>query len=66
MTEKVLLASEVAAIFGVTIGTVGRWADEGKLPGFRTPGGHRRFRREDIEEFLRVQLEAAGASEAVS
>jgi CheY-like chemotaxis protein len=30
---------------------VRKWADGGRLPAFYTPGGHRRFRRSDLEAF---------------
>ncbi len=40
---------EVAARFAVDPKTVSRWANEGKLPYFRTPGGHRRFLRSAVE-----------------
>lgn len=43
-----LTTGEVAAIFGVTMTTVKRWAEEGKLPYFRTPGGHYRFQPDDV------------------
>lgn len=32
--------------------TVKRWTDEGKLKCFRTPGGHRKFRAEDLYQFM--------------
>jgi DNA-binding transcriptional MerR regulator len=31
------------------------WADKGEMPSQRTPGGHRRFRREDLEAWLEAQ-----------
>lgn len=45
---KPLSTGDVAALFGVTPKTVVRWADEGKLPYFQTPGGHYRFYAEDV------------------
>ncbi|MDP9167488.1 MAG: helix-turn-helix domain-containing protein [Actinomycetota bacterium] len=47
-----LTQSEVADLFRVSAVTVGKWADDGLLPHFKTPGGRRRFRREDVELFL--------------
>jgi len=44
-----LTASQVADRLGVHQATVIRWADEGRLPYYLTPGGRRRFRPEDIE-----------------
>lgn len=43
---------DVARRMGVTPSTVSRWADEGKLAFFRTPGGQRRFRRSDVEALI--------------
>jgi len=37
-----------ADILGVHPATVRNWADKGDLASIRTPGGHRRFRREDL------------------
>jgi excisionase family DNA binding protein len=50
--DRPLTPGEVAAIFGVSTVTVAAWADQGRLPHFRTPGGQRRFRREDVDAFL--------------
>ena len=42
-------ASEVLGVHPIT---VRRWADAGKLPHLRTPGGHRRFKATDLEDWL--------------
>lgn len=47
-----LTVREVAAIFGVDPRTVQKWADQGKLPEVRTPGGFRRYHRADVEALL--------------
>lgn len=44
--------SEAAELLGVHPSTVRAWADQGKLPVQRTPGGHRRFPRAEIEAML--------------
>lgn len=41
-----------AALAGVSVSTVRRWADQHRIPSYRTAGGHRRFRVEDIERVL--------------
>ncbi len=46
--------SEASKLLGVHPATIRQWSDEGKLQTFRTPGGHRRFAREDIERLLHV------------
>jgi excisionase family DNA binding protein len=57
--DATLTPGEVARIFGVDAKTVARWEASGKLPGFRTPGGHRRFRDADV----RALIEATESSE---
>lgn len=42
---------QAAELLGVHPATVRNWADEGKIPSRRTPGGHRRFRRADLEKY---------------
>lgn len=59
---NILNSGEVAALFSVSISTVQRWADDGKLAHFTTPGGHLRFRREDIEPLLATEAERAEAT----
>ena len=49
-TEKLLTPGEVAALFKVDPKTVTRWAKAGKLTCIRTLGGHRRYRREEVEK----------------
>ncbi|HEU4976474.1 MAG TPA: EAL domain-containing protein [Baekduia sp.] len=36
-------------LLGVSTSTLRRWADSGRLPAIRTEGGHRRFRRADVD-----------------
>ena len=40
---------DVARICCVTPTTVIRWIEDGLIPAFKTVGGHRRVRREDLE-----------------
>lgn len=42
---------EAANLLGVHPSTVRQWADSGDLPSQRTPGGHRRFRKSDLEQW---------------
>jgi excisionase family DNA binding protein len=48
--RDVLTSTEAGALLGVSAATVKRWSDEGALPSIRTRGGHRRFRRADVED----------------
>ncbi|HOZ45403.1 MAG TPA: response regulator [Candidatus Hydrogenedentes bacterium] len=45
--------SEVARYCHVTADTIRKWAEAGRIHVFKTPGGHRRIRREDLILFLR-------------
>ncbi len=43
---------EVAALFHVNTDTVASWATSGKLDTVRTPGGHRRYREDQVRALL--------------
>lgn len=45
--------SEVAKFCHVTPDTIRKWAESGRIRVFKTPGGHRRIRRDDLLNFLR-------------
>src|SRR5918999_3799732 len=47
-----LTLGQAARHLGVAQSTVRKWADGGRVPAFYTPGGHRRYRRGDLEAFL--------------
>ena len=53
--DELLTPGEVAELFRVNAKTVTRWAKAGKISVVRTLGGHRRYRRADVEAQLRVQ-----------
>src|SRR5579859_3410594 len=55
--EEWLSLREAAEILGMHPATVRLWADRNEIPSRRTSGGHRRFRRADIE--TRLQQENA-------
>lgn len=44
--------SEAADYLGVHFTTLRRWADGGKVPCIRTPGGRRRFKSAELDTFL--------------
>ncbi|MEW5939394.1 MAG: helix-turn-helix domain-containing protein [Chloroflexota bacterium] len=48
MPDYISLKS-AAEIIGVHPSTVRLWTDKGILPAHRTPGGHRRYKRADVE-----------------
>ena len=47
-----LTLGQAAKLLGVAQSTVRAWSDAGRLPVFYTPGGHRRFKEDDLHAFL--------------
>jgi excisionase family DNA binding protein len=43
---------QAAKYLGVAQSTIRKWSDVGRVPAFYTPGGHRRYRRGDLDAFL--------------
>jgi excisionase family DNA binding protein len=61
--KDIFSTHDVARICRVTPMTVIRWIEEGKLPAFKTAGGHRRVQRADLVGFCRergIPFEADG------
>lgn len=47
-----LTLGQAAKYLGVAQSTMRKWSDVGKVSAFYTPGGHRRYRRSDLDQFL--------------
>jgi excisionase family DNA binding protein len=58
--QEWLTLGQAATYLGVAQSTVRKWSDSGRLPAFYTPGGHRRFRRGDLDGFLADSRSGAG------
>ena len=52
---ELLSTSEAARLLGAGTTSVKRWADTGMLDCVRTAGGHRRFTRDALNRFVRLQ-----------
>ena len=50
-------------ILGVDESTLRRWADNGRLRSYRTPGGHRRFSLPNLEAMVAGDTKPRGADE---
>ncbi|HWQ27601.1 MAG TPA: helix-turn-helix domain-containing protein [Dehalococcoidia bacterium] len=50
--EQWLTLGQACRLLGVDESTLRRWADAGQVRTFRTPGGHRRFSRSDLDAWL--------------
>ena len=51
-TPEWLTLGQAAKYLGVAQSTMRKWSDVGRVPAFYTPGGHRRYRRADLDQFL--------------
>lgn len=50
--KEMFTTFEISQFCDVFMTTVANWIDNGKLPAHRTPGGHRRVKRQDLLAFL--------------
>ena len=53
MSKPVFTTFETAKLCHVSPLSIINWVNAGRLPAFRTPGGHRRIRREDLIRFMK-------------
>jgi excisionase family DNA binding protein len=50
MQDKILSISEAAKYLGVFPLTLRNWVKKGQLKAFRTLGGHRRFKKSELDK----------------
>jgi photoactive yellow protein len=65
--DRPISTQEAAELLGVGTSSVKRWADDGRLPTIKTPGGHRRFSRRDVKAFgksLKAETKASKAHDS--
>lgn len=55
MPGEWLNLSEASEMLGVHPSTVRNWSDQGYLPVHRTQGGHRRFKRSEVDLWMKSQ-----------
>lgn len=58
-----LALKDASDFLGVHFTTLRTWADNGDIPVFRTPGGHRRFSLDDLRRFLAQRSQLTTADE---
>ena len=61
-----LRVQQAAELLGVSASTIRRWADAGKVAARRTPGGQRRFSRDDLGPLLPRADAGTGARASTS
>lgn len=62
--EQWLSLIEASTLLGIHPNTLRRWADSGQVPCFRTPGGHRRFKADDLRAWVAGRQTTALAPQA--
>jgi len=67
LSQRTLISiSEASQILGVSEATLRQWTDEGKIGAFITPGGHRRYSRVEIRQFMGLQQRVHGIKDLVA
>ena len=65
--DRLLTSHEVGILLQVNPSSVNKWVNEGRIPAFRTPGGHRRIKVADLLVFLNEhKMPVPAALEAVA
>lgn len=58
--ESLVGISEASHILGVSEAALRQWTDDGKIKAFITPGGHRRYSKEELKKFLTLRQKKLG------
>src|SRR3954451_22966911 len=60
-----LTLGQAARYLGVAQSTIRKWSDSGRVRAFKTPGRHRRYRRDDLDAFLQRSAPESHAGPSV-
>jgi excisionase family DNA binding protein len=63
-TARSYSTAEIAKRLGISLQTVQRWVDSGRLKAWKTPGGHRRIDARSAELLFEGQQQVIGAAPA--
>jgi excisionase family DNA binding protein len=55
---RLLTVGQAAAYVGVSPASLRKWANDGRVHAYRTPGGQRRFSVDDLDDFVRSMRSA--------
>jgi excisionase family DNA binding protein len=64
-TARLLNVGQAADYLGVSAASLRKWSNDGLVPTYRTPGGQRRYARDDLDTFIDSMREPAPADHAV-
>lgn len=58
-STKLLNVGQAANYLGVSAASLRKWSNDGLVPVYRTPGGQRRYNRDDLDDFIASMREPA-------
>lgn len=64
--ESLVGISEASHILGVSEAALRQWTNDGKIKAFVTPGGHRRYSKEELKKFLTLRQKKLGIKDLVA
>ncbi len=64
--SQLLSIREASESLGVSEATLRQWTDEGKIKAFVTPGGHRRYSRSELKQFIDSHRKILGLRDLVA
>ena len=56
ITARLLNVGQAADYVGVSAASLRKWSNEGLVATYRTPGGQRRYHRDDLDRFESAAL----------
>jgi excisionase family DNA binding protein len=62
---RLLNVGQAAEYLGVSSASLRKWSNDGLVPTYRTPGGQRRYARDDLDQFIDSMRETGPADHAV-
>ncbi len=65
-SNQLLNARQAAEYLGISLSTLGRIERDGNLIPFRTPGGHRRYRTNMLDEYLELSRDLCQSTKSLS
>jgi len=57
MSRKLLTQSEACKFLNITRPTILRWEENGKINPVKTPGGHRRYDKNELKQLLGIEID---------
>ena len=64
--ESLVSISEASQILGVSEASLRQWTNDGKIKAFVTPGGHRRYLKEELKKLLTLRQKRLGIKDLVT